>query len=512
MLYLKYKQFFFTFLQRYLKGVFKLTEKDYLNPEDRGRFGFSETGEYHAGFRSAHIFSAILIAGAATLFVVLITIIVNIMKINMSQLGGGEMFFALAGGVFIILIAAFLAALVGIGTKIIHGGYKCKYTANDEKFTVTNGSDIRTIYYKDVQTVHFLPIMRRGGVCGYNVTVQVNGACEEFSVVSDGFLSEKNTPFYIIKERAERMRQAEALERARLEEKNAVGDSSKPVSSEDIAQAQEGKKDVYDRMAELLGKDAEMPGVSLAKDDRNISRAARAVKAEQQARAMNVPIIPEGVETDYDISKVMEKVSPGIEGYVSDMPAVDKSGRVIANTETVFSAFDGRAVSADDIQGIGTFNVPYPKKVSAAMIVAAALLMAWTLFVIFIVIVSLPSLVAGIFFNASFDIMLISGVAALAISITILRVARAGSECRYKANGREFVIYAKNKPDEHIYYKDVVGVSYKPFKFLFRQNGYEVSIVTRFGTTKYRYVFPGFGKQIAERDLPFEIIKRNIKG
>lgn len=446
-----------------------MIEKNYTNPADRGRFGFSESGEYNAGFKGAHVFSALLIAAAIVLAAILCFFIVSFMRANVNQIAGSEMLLALAGGVASIFVILIAIAVVGVGMKIIHGGYKCKYAANEEKFTITTGDDVHTIYYKDVQKVHFLPIMRRGGVFGYNVTIQINGACEEYSIVSDKFLSEKNTPFYIIQERMELIRRAEDLERERQAGKNYAGDSAKVIQSDDIAKAQQGKRDVFDRMTELLGKDAEMPGVGLP-------RTAPPDEAQR-------------------LQKVMEKVSPSIDGYSSDMPSVGKNGRVIVPQETYLSSSDGREVSITDIQGQGTFYVEASTRRKVIMLIAAAA----------------SAVLAILIATTGYTEMLLLGAVILFfVPGTILNFLRRGTECRYKANGREFVISAKNKPDEHIYYRDVVGVAYRPFKFLFRQNGYEVSIVTQFGTVKYKYVFPGFGRRIAENDLPFEIIKKNI--
>lgn len=446
-----------------------MIDKNYTNPADRGRFGFSESGEYNAGYKAAHVFSALLIAAAIILAAILCFFIVSFVKVNMNQIAGSEMLLSLAGGVAALFVILVAVAVVGVGMKIIHGGYKCKYAANEEKFTITTGDDVHTIYYKDVQKVHFLPIMRRGGVCGYNVTIQINGACEEYSIVSDKFLSEKNTPFYIIKERVELIRRAEDLERARQAGKNYVGDSSKPIQSEDIAKAQQGKRDVFDRMTELLGKDAEMPGVGLPK-------TASPDEAQR-------------------LQKIMEKVSPSIDGYSSDMPSVGKNGRVIVPQETYLSSADGREISVTDIQAQGTFYVEASVRRKVVMSIAAA-----------------ASVVLAILLATSgySDMLLLGAVILFLVPGTILNFLRRGTECRYKANGREFVVSAKNKPDEHIYYRDVAGVTYRPFKFLFKQNGYEVNIVTQFGIVKYRYVFPGFGRRIAENDLPFEIIRRNI--
>jgi len=494
-----------------------LTDKNYTNPHDRGRFGFSESGEYRAPYNGGTVIVALLIAVGIVAVAITFFFMRNFMRDSITDMPGGAGVYAMASALVVGLVAIACIIVIGVVAKFISSGYICKYDATDEKFTLTIGGDIHTIYYKDVQTVHFMPRLALGRkVRGYNVTIKINGAEEEYAIVFDGYLSEKNTPFYIIQERVEMLKHAADLERIRAASPGmtpADKDNS-PLGADDITKAQEGKKDVYDRIAELLGKDAEMPGVSLNKEDANVSRAVRAYKAEQQARAANAPVIPEGIETDYDVAKVMAKVSPTVGGYAADMPSVGKDGRVIQSAD-VYIGDDGREVSVDDIRSCGTFHAPFPKKVTVILVVAAALFLAWVLFFIFITVVitvvSPLHLAQALFFNAEFDIMLVSAIVAFAIGMVILKSARAGEEYRYKANGREFTVSKKNRPDERIFYKDAKGISYKPKKFLWFDNGYDVEIVTTLGVVKFGYCYPRFNHPIKKEDLPFDIIRKNIE-
>lgn len=492
-----------------------MTEKNYTNPHDRGRFGFSESGEYRAPYKFGTLLIAVFIAAGIVAVAITFFIMRGFMRDNMEIMPEGAGIYAMASALAVGIVAVVCTIVIGALARYIRLGYVCKYDANDEKFTLTIGGDIHTIYYKEVQTVHFMPRLALGKkVCGYNVTIKMNGVEEEYDMVFDGYLSEKNTPFNIIRERVEMLRHAEALERAKQAGRNVAGESSRPISNEDIAKAQEGKKDVYDRMAELLGKDAEMPGVSLAKEDRNTSRAARAIRAEQEARAMNAPVIPEGIEAEYDVSKVMEKLSPTVGGYAADMPSIGKDGKVIQPDETYLGE-DGRMVSVDDIQSYGTFRAPFSKKVNIILYVIAAPFLVWVLFVLFLYIrmgiTQGPRTLLTGFLNAENDILLISAVIAAAIVIIILKYMRAGDEYRYKANGREFTVSKKNRSDERILYRDAKGISYKPAKFLWFDNGYEVEIVTVYGVVKFGYCYPRYNHPVKKEDLPFDIIRRNIE-
>ena len=512
MIYLLYIILFSTFL---LKGVFGMSGVNYINPSDRGRFGFSESGEYKAPYKGAHIVSALLIAAGISLDVIAFFVVVNVAKKITPT--NGEMLVAMGEGLVMAIVIILTVLFVVLGVRLVSGGYTCKYTANDEKFVLTIGGDIHTIYYKDVQAVHFIPRMSMGAVRGYNVTVKINGANENFAIVFDGFLSEKNTPFYIIQERADKLHLSRDQERARMAGMNAVGDSSRPIRAEDIANARKNKKDVYDRMAELLGKDAEMPGVSLASDDRNTARAVRAYKAEQEARAADSPVIPEGIEEGgYDMEKIMEKVSPQVGGYAADMPSLGKDGKVIKSDET-YIGFDGREVSIDDVQDRGTFHGLLPKKLMVFLWIVVALMTAWVLFGIFILAVTLISNPVG-FVGAFFGLMggtefytiVIPTVLSAVAAIVIMKYIRQGKEYSYRANGREFVVSAKNMPEEHIYYNEVAGVTYSKLKFLWFENGYNVEILTGYGITKYQYLYPRFRHAIKTEELPFEIIRQMV--
>lgn len=481
--------------------------RNYINPNDRGRFGFSESGEFRAPYKGTYVISSLIIAAAISVVAIAVIVALRIYREVLPSLPNGDLLLALIGVVVLGVIIVVCVLIVILSMHALTSGYKCRYTANDEKMVLTIGGDIHTIYFSEVQTVHFIPRSVLGKVCGYNVTVRVNGADENYAITFDGFLSEKNTPFYIIRERAEAVRNAEYNERARLAGMNAVGENNRPILAEDIARAQAGKKDVYDRMAELLGKDAEMPGVSLAKDDRNTARAVRAYRAEQEARASNVPVIPEGIEDGYDIAKVMEKVSPTIGGYAADMPALGKDGKVIIPDET-YIAEDGRERSLYDIQGRGTFHVPLSKKLTVILWIIAVLLLAVAVYVA----VQSPMLLLGLITaDAGALVTSIAGILSLTIPLIIIKYIRQGKEYSYKANGREFIVTAKNKPEEHIYYNEVAGVSYSKLKFLWFDNGYNVEITTNYGIIRYKYLYPNFRHDVKTEDLPFELIRKAVE-
>ncbi len=481
-----------------------MTGKNYINPGDRGRFGFSESGEFRAPFKGSHILKALIISAAIFLIVISVVTAMEIYREVLPSLPNGELLLSLICVVILGAIIAVCVIVAVLGLRAVTSGYRCSYTANDEKMVLTIGGDTHTIYYREVQTVHFISRTLFGKVCGYDVTVRINGADEEYAITFDGYLSEKNTPFYIISERAEMVRNAAYVEQARQADLNAAGDKRAPIQAEDIANAQSRKKDVYDRMAELLGKDANMPGVSLPQSERNTARAVRAYRAEQEARASNTPVIPEGVEGGYDVSKIMAKVSPTVGGYAADMPTLGKDGRVIVPQETYFGE-DGRATNPNDVIGRGTFYVPLSKKVTALLWIITAILAVGGVYTIGS---SLGLFLLSGFSSGKSILTAIFGLIALLASGVTINFMRQGKEYSYKANGREFVVLRKNMPDEHIFYNNVAGVTYSKLKFLWFENGYNVEITTENGIIKYQYVYPRLRHKIKTEDLPFELIRR----
>lgn len=440
--------------------------KNYTNPEDRGRFGFSASGKYNAPYKMEHVVVAVCIAAALTALGMIVFSIMRMVRGNPMGVSTGIALSAVAGAVTAIVVgtAVIVAALIII--KFIMEGFKCSYLADEEKFTAIIGGTTHTIYYKDVQTVHFLPRMLRGAVRGYTVTVKINGTYEEFGIVSNNYIAENTTPFYIIKERVELIRAEE--ERARIS--SAV---ERPSEDRVPKEKTDETHDAITRLEEILGKDAEMPGIS----------------------AKSAPL-PE----------ISERVSPTVNGYEDDMPAVGKDGRVIQSDRTYVGS-DGRELGLNDVIAQGSFRVIVRTR-TAVLIGIVALAVYALLFAEAIKIDRKIFEVTMVSFKICQLIMIIL---APFYAGTIIGFLRNGREYNYKANGREFVITSKGIPDEHFFYKDVQSVTYKKMEFLWFIKGYKVEILTRYGITKYNFVFPGFGKLQPTRNLPFEVIRERIE-
>ncbi len=435
--------------------------KNYTNPEDRGRFGFSTSGKFNTPYKMEAGVIAVTIGAAVVAFVLAFITAVNIMRSNPSGDQSGILLDALIiGGAFLILsLLIFLTAFFII--KFISEGFVCKYIADEDKFTADIGGTHHKIYYKDVQNVYFLPRTLMGKVRGYDVTVKVNGVSEEFAIVSSGYISEKSTPFYIIKERAEISRSEDELSRSH--DMLSVGDvqNGASVNNETFSP----------------GMKAQMPVVSAGNAKKEISSMPEVGISHGNGSAVEMPSV--GIS-----SNTGSRVIGQPPGYAD----VDRERGV------------------DEIVVQGTFHV--------AMKSGKTILIEVIGFIVYMLIIILLYNFFGRYFGG-FGKAVALGIVIFVAPFyfgTIFNFVRNGNECRYSANGREFVICSKGKPDEHILYSDVQSVDYKPTKLLWFISGYKVDILTKYGVLKYNYVLPRLTKMHNTQNLPFEEIRKRIGG
>lgn len=449
-----------------------MLDRNYTNPNDRGRFGFSASGKYNAPYRLEHFIVALMTAVAAAALIFILVVTMGIVRGNPSGFMLGLMLVSIASGVVVIVVGLVVIIVAAVIIKVVMQGFSCSYLADDEKFTADIGGTKRTIYYSEVQGVHFEPRMNffRKKVRGYTVTIKVSGANEEFGIVSDNYISEKTTPFYIIKERAELVRVARERER---QFGGVVGFANNAVSASKSGMDETQK--AIARMESMLGKDAEMPGISAA-----------------------------GISPSSQMPGISKLDSFEGSSSADNMPSVGAGGRVFQGPQT-YTGTDGREVNVNDVVAQGSFRVVVkPGKAIVGGVIAAAVYAALCVFLM-----EEAS-------NATVDAFSVPVVAAVLVVVGLfyfgflINILRQGREYHYRANGREFVVTSKGIPDERFIYSDVQSVTYRKFSILF-VSGYKVEILTRFGITRYNYVFPGFGRRQPTKDLPFEVIRERIE-
>lgn len=83
-------------------------------------------------------------------------------------------------------------------------------------------------------------------------------------------------------------------------------------------------------------------------------------------------------------------------------------------------------------------------------------------------------------------------------------------EMTYEATKSEFRVTDPKGGRDVIYYQDVDDVRYTPLRRLGRQCGYNVSIITKYRTITYKYLFIKNKSFQKPSETPFDIIKQNL--
>ncbi|MDE7399366.1 MAG: hypothetical protein K2N06_07530 [Oscillospiraceae bacterium] len=439
-----------------------------------GRFGISLSGEFNAPYKFENMLKLIILAAGAG-FIALVTFVsIKVLRNTIASLpegrGGDQRLFPAIVAAFVILSAVAITFLVvGFTVKYIGTGFKCTYAANDEKMMLDYGKTEFIVFYQDVDLVEFSPRSFFNKINGYDVQIRINGEIQEFSIVSDSYISPKSTPFFIIKTQAENIRTAnvDANDENRTQREIAMNiGSGRAISQAEIERARIKKTSVYDRLGELLGEGGD-----------SVSNAE-----------------PQEYVSPYD-----GKVSPTAEGYSGDLP---KATAMFERKEHEIVLDNGRERDLYEIMKAGSFYVAPDKK---SFIIA---LIIW-----FLLGGAVGAVIGYIIaYYTSVSVLFFALVIAVGVYFLIHGLKhQRGREYKFRADGRSFKITTRGKPEENILYSEVAGVTYTPKNLFGKPYALNVSIVTRHGTLNYRYLYPRFGKEIKESELPFAIIKDNIR-
>ncbi|MGN1119672.1 MAG: hypothetical protein ACI4Q4_04895, partial [Oscillospiraceae bacterium] len=105
-----------------------------------------------------------------------------------------------------------------------------------------------------------------------------------------------------------------------------------------------------------------------------------------------------------------------------------------------------------------------------------------------------------------------ASIVVLAAGVVTLWVLKEGETYSYKASTEEFRVYdRKGREIACFYYCDVKSVSYHEMKYLFFfTRGYHVTIVTKYRTVEYKWIFPRNIKWCPPQKTPFNIIAERI--
>lgn len=429
------------------------------------------SGEYYTPHKAEGLFITVLV-GVAVVAGLALFFAINALNTENKMRQEASATFVLVGSAIAFLIFAIIIILVfGVGIRTVKKGFKCTYSANDETFTTTIGGDLHVIRYDEVSSVHFEPRNAFGKVRGYDITIRVKGHDEKFSVCSDGYISPQATPFYIVQERVEILRQKRSSAPTFI---NTARADNKAISRAEIDKANGGGVSALDKMSQLLGETSNMPTLS----------------------ADNSP-------TSQAIARVNELLNESSPANSGGMPTIGESARPV-NT---YVGDTGREFPIEQTQTQGSFYVkPTPLKLfifSAVAVVIVGGILAGLLYYIS------RSAVSMVLYPFAWVIPIVF-VLVLFFTLYTCITKIHGDLYEYRADGRGFFITIKGGGGEQILYKDVLSVDYKHTKLFGRSYGYKVDILTSYGIVHYDYIYPRFGHKVPRQYLPFECIRKNM--
>lgn len=95
----------------------------------------------------------------------------------------------------------------------------------------------------------------------------------------------------------------------------------------------------------------------------------------------------------------------------------------------------------------------------------------------------------GLFTRLDQIVELIALIIWVVLWITLFRFGSAGKRYSYRLRKTEMLITAKNN-EICLYTRDLVRVEHRPMKILWKQYGWEITVVTRYKRYKFRVLFP----------------------
>ncbi|MDE6729121.1 MAG: hypothetical protein K2J80_14470, partial [Oscillospiraceae bacterium] len=411
----------------------ELQEKNYTNPADRGRFGYSMSGEFYSPYKAETFLVTVLVGVAIAAGLALLFALGRLNDQNHREAESTTSVVLFGSVIALLIFIVILIIIFGVGVRAVKKGFRCHYSANDETFTANIGGDLHVIQYKDVTGINFHPRTFLGKIRGYDITIRVSGRDQTFSVCSDGYISPKSTPFFIIQERVDILRQSRSSSTTPINTSRA---DSRAITRAEVDRAQSGSISAMDRMAQLLGETSNMPELS----------ATPSLSEQAAAR----------------VTQMMNQYSS------DEMPTVGAPRRAL--DPGTFIDSDGREKSQYDVQAQGTF---YVKPTGGALLLSLIFWIALVAGIIYLVLtfqfpnasnprISFRKLVD---YEELMMYLLIVAVAALPTS-WIVFTKMHGTLYNYKADGRGFFVSVKGKGSEQLLYKDVLSVDYTLTKFL----------------------------------------------
>lgn len=217
--------------------------------------GMTLAGHYYAPFKSEKLVTRIMCCVLAVLSIVLTGLFMAYYSKNRDGSSTDAMLIASMFVIWLVIEIVFIIAVSYVIRKV-RGGFKCSYTDDGERFITNEGGILRSFWYWEVKNILFVPRESFGKVRGYDITISLVSRDEVYSVTSDNYISKETTPFMVVQQRVDELKQKKSHEEY-IKEVRAMGSDAVSNGTQSTSQ-------------DRLGMDAQMPAVSAhAKQENN---------------------------------------------------------------------------------------------------------------------------------------------------------------------------------------------------------------------------------------------------
>ncbi len=252
-------------------------------------------------------------------------------------------------------------------------------------------------------------------------------------------------------------------------------------------------------------KHSQMPAVRAEKITEQPAETPAKVNLGKRRKATQMPAV-RAEEITEQSAETPAKVNLGKRRKATQMPAVRSDGLQEPVIPWKSAPADpSNAIPPQKLNcGKGMINLAFSDKQTAIRLTVAAII---TLFLTWLFYRFMIFLDPDEFFELIFVVI----VFAVIVFNIGFRIVRSGEHWYYEATGREIIFSRKGRASYIIFYKDVMSVSYVPYKFLSLFNsGYTVTIIANGERIEFNYVFPNPERKLDFEDTPFEIIVNRI--
>lgn len=445
------------------------------------RFGYSEEGTVNIGTK----------LGFPMFCVCLVVMIIGVLLIDWRIVGkvspgDSTILFKLLCAVLVCAVWVIVCVLL---MSFSLQGVSCKYRMDREKLTINCFSKERTFYYTEVKGVVFEDMTAFGKCYAQLVTIATERG--NFEYILSNAKGGKHNIFSMLAERAKRARNT-----------NPPEAEPRPEMTFSERFDEQNMQMGFRETAEKAANGTLFPEISNAPEMNN--------------RADNAPLFSDNPEVSESARETTERRTASPESE-QEMPSLSLSSEnAVARLEAMLSPLAEESAPPADIRADekvllaeGVFRTPYKRELLLAVAAVVGVLLVVEVCVLLLTAITMQvSLVYAAKYGA-FHYFITLAIT-IFLGIAMFRLVMSGTDIRYTANGREFVMTNKKGETETLYICDIENVTYRPLVMLGTKRGYIVTVQTKYRTIKYKWLsyratLPSY------KDTPFYVINNLIE-